>query len=85
MSAASGAISANSIHLLLSNLPSAAEQFANALIEAAESLVDFPERGRMSGPGRRELATIWPYIIRYRVARDHVLILRVRHGRRRPG
>jgi toxin ParE1/3/4 len=56
-----------------------------ALVEAAESLMDFPERGRLSRPGRRELATIWPYIIRYRVARDHVLILRVRHGRRRPG
>ena len=32
----------------------------------------------------RELATIPPYLIRYRVLDDRVLILRVRHGARRP-
>ena len=32
----------------------------------------------------RELMTFYPYIIRYRVMRDTVRILRVRHVSRRP-
>jgi plasmid stabilization system protein ParE len=28
----------------------------------------------------REMTTVWPYILRYRVDQDRVVILRVRHG-----
>lgn len=52
------------------------------LIEAADSLAQFPERGRDAGNGRRELVTVWPYILRYRVEAERVVILRVRHGAR---
>jgi plasmid stabilization system protein ParE len=46
-----------------------------------DSLQAFPERGRPVAGGLRELPTVPPYIIRYRVAGDAVLILRIRHGR----
>ena len=32
----------------------------------------------------RELLTVSPYIVRYRIAGEEVLILRVRHSARRP-
>jgi plasmid stabilization system protein ParE len=32
----------------------------------------------------RELLTAYPYIIRYRVHRDEVVVLRVRHSAQRP-
>ena len=32
----------------------------------------------------RELVTAYPYIIRYRIRRDEVVILRVRHASHRP-
>ena len=32
----------------------------------------------------RELVTVSPYIIRYRISGEEVLILRVRHSARRP-
>ncbi len=54
---------------------------AGRLLEAAESLSEFSDRGRPID-GNRELTVIRPYIIRYRVARDAVFILRVRHGAR---
>ena len=28
----------------------------------------------------REMTTVWPYILRYRVEAERVIILRVRHG-----
>jgi len=52
--------------------------------DAANQLVIFPERGRVVGHRRRELSTVWPYIIRYRIESERVVILRVRHGRRKP-
>ncbi len=55
---------------------------AGRLLEAAESLSEFSDRGRPIDGNRRELTVIRPYIIRYRVARDAVFILRVRHGAR---
>jgi toxin ParE1/3/4 len=57
---------------------------AERLIALGNSLVDFPNRGRLvSGTDLRELAILSPYIIRYRVDDDRVFVLRVRHGRRR--
>jgi toxin ParE1/3/4 len=65
--------------------PRAAGKSAEALLAAGDSLVDFPYRGRpVPGTGMRELVTVHPYIIRYRVAGDTVVILRVRHAARPP-
>jgi plasmid stabilization system protein ParE len=54
------------------------------LIEVADSLSEFSERGRDAGEGRREMTIVWPYVLRYRVERDTVFILRVRHGAQEP-
>ena len=60
----------------------AASRLARRLQTAAESLADHPERGRETSGGLRELAVIHPYLIRYRVREDAVIILRIRHGAR---
>jgi plasmid stabilization system protein ParE len=62
--------------------PAAAARLAARLIEVADSLSEFPDRGRDAGAGRREMTTVWPYILRYRVETDRVVILRIRHGAR---
>lgn len=62
--------------------PGAATRIADRLIEVADSLAEFPNRGRDVGGGRREMTTVWPYILRYRVEAERVVILRVRHGAR---
>jgi len=64
--------------------PSAAARFAARLVATAESLAEFSERGRPVSAKRRELVVVWPYIIRYRIDSDRVVILRIRHGARRP-
>lgn len=65
--------------------PRAATHLAESLLEAGDSLVNFPHRGRLvRGTGMRELVTVSPYIIRYRVTADTIIILRVRHSSRRP-
>jgi toxin ParE1/3/4 len=60
--------------------PIAAKALGVRLIAVADSLAIFPDRGRDVGEGRRERTTVWPYILRYRVVDDCVIILRVRHG-----
>ena len=60
----------------------AAEHLSRRLIAAAESLADYPERGKPLSNGLRQLGTIYPYLIRYRVRDGEVLILRIRHGAR---
>lgn len=65
--------------------PRAAETLAERLIAAGNSLALFPHRGRpVPGTDMRELVSVTPYIIRYRIIRDEVVILRVRHSARRP-
>jgi toxin ParE1/3/4 len=65
--------------------PRAAQQVTETIYEAANSLAQFPHRGRIvSGTDKRELVTIYPYIIRYRVVGNIVRILRIRHSSRRP-
>ena len=65
--------------------PRAAGELAAQLIAAGNSLVQFPHRGRVvPKTDMRELVTTYPYIIRYRVAGNVVVILRVRHTSRRP-
>jgi plasmid stabilization system protein ParE len=53
---------------------------AGRLVEVADSLAEFPDRGREAGGGRREMTTVWPYILRYRVKAEREIILRIRHG-----
>ncbi|HYE48402.1 MAG TPA: type II toxin-antitoxin system RelE/ParE family toxin [Azospirillaceae bacterium] len=65
--------------------PPGAYHVVAALREAGDSLAVFPYRGRPVSANVRELAAVHPYIIRYRVGPESVLILRVRHGMRRPG
>jgi plasmid stabilization system protein ParE len=63
--------------------PRAAAELAKSLIATGDSLVSFPYRGRLvPGTDIRELVTVYPYIIRYRIVRDQVRILRVRHTSR---
>jgi addiction module RelE/StbE family toxin len=62
--------------------PTAAQRLAKRLVALADSLADFPERGRDAGEGRREMTTVWPYVLRYRVEGERVVILRIRHGAR---
>ena len=64
--------------------PSAAARLAHRLQTAANGLVEHPERGRATSRGLRELATIHPYLIRYRFSTEAVVILRIRHGAQRP-
>jgi toxin ParE1/3/4 len=64
--------------------PLNAQRFSVKLVEAVESLVEHPDRGRPVRGGRRDLVAVWPYIVRYRVTADAVIILRIRHGARRP-
>ena len=53
------------------------------IIEAVNSLAEFPEIGRPAEKESRELAIVPPYLIRYRIVGETVQILRVRHGARR--
>lgn len=64
--------------------PRAATRLADALLNLGDSLESFPHRGRPVGDDLRELVAIPPYIIRYEIVGDEVIILRVRHGARRP-
>jgi len=63
------------------NAPAAA-RLARRLQMAADSLAEHPDRGRLGARGLRELAVIHPYLIRYRIQDDAVIILRIRHGAR---
>ena len=63
--------------------PEAATQTEHRLKALGNGLGDFPERGRPATHGAREMLTVRPYIMRYRVIRGNVLILRVRHSARR--
>lgn len=65
--------------------PVAAERTGQQIVSAAESLSEHPERGRKTRGRIRELTSIHPYVIRYQVNPDAVIILRIRHGARRPG
>ena len=70
---------------LLDFNPRAAAEVSQGLIAAGDSLANFTHRGRpVPKTEMRELVTSYPYIIRYRVVRDEVRILRVRHTSRRP-
>jgi plasmid stabilization system protein ParE len=60
--------------------PAAAGRLAERLIAVADSLALYSERGRDIGNGGREMTVVWPYILRYRMDGDRVVVLRTRHG-----
>jgi plasmid stabilization system protein ParE len=64
--------------------PLAARRLARRLVDLADSLAEFPNRGRVAEEDSREMTTVWPYILRYLIDGDKVLILRIRHGAREP-
>jgi len=57
---------------------------ARRLIEAGDSLLQFPDRRRPIAGARRELVTIPPNIIQYRFDGERVFIVGIRHGMLRP-
>lgn len=63
---------------------SAAQRMARRLIEAGNSLTVAPNRGRPVANGWRELVTIPPYVIRYLVDGETVIIGRIRHSAQAP-
>lgn len=63
--------------------PKAAQRLAGRLIGAGDSLCDYPNRGRPTNDGLRELATIAPYVILYEVLDETVNILSIKHGSQR--
>lgn len=61
--------------------PNAASRIAVALVAACDRLEYLPERGRPGlVAGTREITTIWPYLIVYRITPAAVEIIRVWHG-----
>lgn len=64
--------------------PVAAARLVNALADAGNGLEDFPNRARPGTRGRRELPSVPPYIIRYRVRGESVTIQSVKHSARQP-
>ena len=64
--------------------PLAAEAFAEAILNAGNSLEMLPERGRRTEHDWRELTVVRPIVIRYRydVTDDLVTIIAVWHGAR---
>ncbi len=63
--------------------PTAAQQTATRLQAAGNNLAEMADRGRSTGR-YREITVLRPYVLRYRLAGNQVVILRVRHGKRRP-
>lgn len=64
--------------------PAAAGRLLVKLKAAGEALTEHPDRGRPAFSGTRELTTVSPYIIRYWIEGDEVVIAHVRHGAQRP-
>jgi len=61
--------------------PRAASRMAVEIVAACDRLEHFPERGRPGlRRGTRELTTVWPYVIVYRVAGTNIDVLSIWHG-----
>ncbi len=61
--------------------PSAAGRMSERLTTAAASLSEFPNRARPASGKARELSVVPPYVIRYPVEGDTVIVVAIRHGR----
>ena len=64
--------------------PAAARRFFIRIQACAQGLVEFPEKGRPIGRGRRELTLVRPYVIRYIAVDSEVRVLSIRHSAMRP-
>jgi toxin ParE1/3/4 len=62
--------------------PAAAARIAERLLALADSLAEFPDRGRLGPAGTREMTIVPPYIVRYKVYEERVSILQIWHGAR---
>jgi toxin ParE1/3/4 len=62
--------------------PLAAQRLTERLVATVESLTAHPHRGRVVGHGLRELTTIAPYLVRYRVTTTTVQVIWIKHGAR---
>jgi len=71
-------------YIVSQHSPIAAQRLGQRLLATGAALSSSPDRGRPIARGRRELTVVEPYLIRYRTTGDHVVILEVRHGARRP-
>ena len=63
--------------------PSASRRATRTLVTAAHTLIDFPERGRLTLEGIRELPVPFGsagYVLQYFVEDDRVVIARVFHS-----
>jgi toxin ParE1/3/4 len=60
--------------------PAAAQRLARRLLDAGDLLEEFPERGRPTSAGTRELLIVWPYALVYEIKEFEVQVLRVWHG-----
>jgi len=60
--------------------PLAAQRMAARLTSTAAALAEHAERGRPVGNGNRQLAVVRPYLIRYRIDGDTVVVFRCWHG-----
>lgn len=61
----------------------AASRMAVELVAACDRLELFPERGRPGlVEGTRELTTVWPYIVVYKIDGEQIEILSIWHGKR---
>ncbi len=61
--------------------PTAASRMAVELVAACDKLELFPERGKLGlREGTRELTTVWPYVIVYRIDGTDIDILAIWHG-----
>ena len=60
----------------------AAERLGRRLLELGDSVAVFPSRGSPGRDGSRQLSVVRPYLLRYRIVGDEVVIIGVRHGAR---
>ena len=72
------------IGYIMDHNAAAAVRIGSCLVDLGESLALFPQRGRPTAAGRREMTTVPPYVLAYVAAGDTVSILSIRHGARRP-
>jgi addiction module RelE/StbE family toxin len=64
--------------------PRAARVVASSLKASGDNPANFPHRGRLvRGTDMRELVSTYPYVIRYYIDGNVVVILGVRHASRR--
>jgi len=71
---------------LWEDAPASAEWIVLAIYDAAESLAEMPYKGRVVGEADMRELTLRDihYRITYRVAKDTVYILRIRHTAQKP-